>query len=197
MVLGISSTVDPNYNREKDTRFSELAPDANAAEKSAFRTMEGIIAQLGTKRPYSCRAFRSIPMFISFWWILTVRGHLFPRILGFMYFVSWLIIEILLTYAEFRPLNQTEIRHAESIIKHYVPSSMNGRERTWLDAARISTILIQNFINMLLIAAFGSRGWQYVSKWNPFLPLFQAVSVYFMIMGLTVRIYSAVRGIQD
>ena len=115
-----TSTVGPGHKSEKSEgplKAAELAYQRKKLSRAMFKQHLRIVDEF--EHGPTIRVFVWVPMLLQVAKLLVVSGAWFAKTIGFIYFFSWLLIEILSIYAAQRPITEGEIRKAMDLGEEY------------------------------------------------------------------------------
>lgn len=145
------------YHAPKIRRSSTLSGSNTQDDNSMSRFFEEVDR---FESGPSFRIFVWTPMLLQFVKLLVVRGSWLPRSLGFIFFLSWLINDILLIAASSDTLTSTEKLHATFIVDHGNPQALKLTPGCYLNYFYRAVMYAQSTVSVCLIAAFATGGWQ-------------------------------------
>ena len=108
----------------------------------------------------SFRIFVWGPMLLQLLKLTIVRGSPLARFLGFVFFTSWLIVDVLLIIASWEPLSSLESSQATFIVDDCNPRALYLAPGILLKAFQVSVFCAQSVFSIFLIIAFGTGGWK-------------------------------------
>ena len=145
------------------------------------------------ERGPSFRVFVWGPMLLQLLKLLVVRGSLLPRSLGFVFFISWLINDVLLIVVSLDPLSSMERSQAAFIVDDCNPQALQLITGSYLKVFCHAALYAQSSLSICLIAAFTTGGWEnMIARQDTNSTVFSQWGQLWAVLSLSVGCYCVI-----